>query len=638
MNGKLETKIIAGLNLNVSKKYGRHLFFILLAFFLLIAPVSSSAQDVADSYSLYITLPDGVRLAADVHLPKDLGPGQKIPALLYQTRYWRSSRSPLVPNPDLANPADWQDNPLLNTIDALFLTHGYALVKVDVRGTGASYGSRQIEYGPQEVRDGYDVVEWIVNQPWSDGSVGAYGISYTGTTAEFLSATMHPAVKAVVPGWSDFDAYKSPVKPYGMQSDAFIMTWGTYVGWQDENNWEALGASVRPVDEDTAASMLAEAVAEHADNVDVYAAVSAITFRDQEFGDSNLTFHDISSLAWRSEIETSAVAMFVMASWLDAGVADGALLRFTNYSNAQKLLILASSHGGSSHASPYLVGDTPLDPIPSREEQWGMALDFLDYHLKGIDNGVDEWPAVTYYNMGEETFKYSDRWPPRGTRKLRLYMAESNRLSSSKPKNKNGEDPYTIDFEVTTGPYSRWQTQMGLPVLNLNDRGAMDAKMLTYTSQPLASDMQITGYPVVTLYVKSTHADGEFLVYLEDVNEDNQSVYVTEGGLRAIHRKVSKNPYVKQKTPYHSFEQADALPLVPDKIAKLTFELQPTSVLVKKGHRIRIAIAGADMDNFDRIPAEGNPVISVSHSKKYASFIELPVVMEKSAERKKYLK
>jgi putative CocE/NonD family hydrolase len=70
--------------------------------------------------------------------------------------------------------------------------------------------------------DGYDIVEWIVQQPWSNGKVGSYGISYSGTTAEFLLANQHPAVKAAILSWYDFDAYKSPVKPYGMQSDGFI--------------------------------------------------------------------------------------------------------------------------------------------------------------------------------------------------------------------------------------------------------------------------------------------------------------------------------------------------------------------------------------------------------------------------------
>jgi putative CocE/NonD family hydrolase len=213
-------------------------------------------------------------------------------------------------------------------------------------------------------------------------------------------------------------------------------------------------------------------------------------------------------------------------------------------------------------------------------EQWRKALDFLNHYLKGMNSGVDKWPAITYFNLAEEIFKETDVWPPKGTKKIRMFMQEGNRLSFKPPEDKIGEDSYIIDFEVTTGSYSRWMTQMGTPVLYLNSRNEMDAKMLTFTSQALAADLQITGYPVITLYVKSTHSDGAFLVYLEDVFENGKSVYITEGGLRAIHRKVSKNPYVNQETPYHSFAERDAMPLVPGEMAELTFELQPISVLI----------------------------------------------------------
>ena len=131
----------------------------------------------------------------------------------------------------------------------------------------------------------------------------------------------------------------------------------------------------------------------------------------------------------------------------------------------------------------------------------------------------------------------------------------------------------------------------------------------------------------MTLYVTSTHTDGAFFVYLEDIDEGGKVIYVTEGQLRAIHRKVSTDPPpYKILVPYHSFKKKDAMPLVPGEMAELTFGLHPTSVLVKRGHRIRIAIAGSDKDTFARIPAEGTPVITVARNNQYASHIDLPVV------------
>jgi len=173
---------------------------------LLVLAAMPSGSATPEISSFYVSARDGTRLAVDVALPGDREPEARLPTLIELTRYWRASE----------NPATGEPYPALDVWDQAFLAQGYAVVQVDVRGTGASFGTRDVEYGPQEVRDGWDIVEWIVNQPWSDGKVGAYGTSYTGTTAELLTATGHPAIKAVSPGWSDFDTWRSPARPYGL--------------------------------------------------------------------------------------------------------------------------------------------------------------------------------------------------------------------------------------------------------------------------------------------------------------------------------------------------------------------------------------------------------------------------------------
>ncbi len=132
---------------------------------------------------------DGVKLAADVYLPEDHA-GDSLPVLVQFERYWRSAQTRKTKDLD----------PVLYGISELFSNNGYVIVIVDTRGSGASYGTRLSEYQPQEVQDAGEVLDWIVDQPWSNGKVGAYGTSYTGTTAELLCATQHPAVKAVIPG------------------------------------------------------------------------------------------------------------------------------------------------------------------------------------------------------------------------------------------------------------------------------------------------------------------------------------------------------------------------------------------------------------------------------------------------------
>ena len=566
---------------------------------------------ITQDASLHVPAADGTLLAVDVYLPEREA-GERVPALLEQTRYWRSSENRTTGEP----------NPSLRPLETFLLENGYALVKVDVRGTGASFGTRAIEYGTQEVKDGHAIVEWVVAQDWCSGAVGAYGTSYTGTTAELLAAVKHPAVKAVIPGWSDFDIYRSPARPYGMYGAALIDQWGRYVGLQDDNH-PALGASVRRVDADEDGSLLEAAVAEHADNVDVAEAVRNLPFRDQVWGGGD-TWGHASSLHWKEAIEESGVAMLVLASWLDAGTAGGALERFQHYSNPQKLVILASNHGGAQHASPFTVGRNPVAPIPSQREQFELRLAFLDHHLKGADNGVEEWPAVRYFNLGEEAFRDTEVWPPAGTAMRSLYLDADGGLGFEPPA-EEGRDDYEVDHGVSTGRTNRWSTQMGGPVLGLDDRGAMDARMLTYTTEPLTEDLQVTGTPVVTLQLTGTHPDGGLFVYLEDVDPEGRSRYVTEGGLRLIHRRPGENPDHPQTEPFHSFREDDALPLVPGEEAEIAFELWPTSVRFQAGHRIRIAISGADAGNFERIPAEDTPTYTIHRSPTTPSRIELPV-------------
>ncbi|MCP3920839.1 MAG: CocE/NonD family hydrolase [bacterium] len=237
----------------------------LIAFVLLAAPLA--AQGTAH----YIMTEDGMRLAADVHLPRDLETGVQVPALLELTRYWRSSE----------RPSDGVANPGLRAVERRFLEEGYALVKVDVRGTGASFGTRDAEYGPRDVRD---VIAWVARQDWSDGNVGAYGTSYTGTTAELLTATGHPALKAVIPGWSDFDVYESPARPYGLFCAGMIEEWGRMVAAMDRCDASVMGSNVRRVDGDDDGALREAAVAEHAGNLDVGPSVRAAVFRDSPVG------------------------------------------------------------------------------------------------------------------------------------------------------------------------------------------------------------------------------------------------------------------------------------------------------------------------------------------------------------------
>jgi uncharacterized protein len=203
-------------------------------------------------------------------------------------------------------------------------------------------------------------------------------------------------------------------------------------------------------------------------------------------------------------------------------------------------------------------------------------------------------------------------------------------LSPDAPKNEAAADTYQVDYTAGTGNKSRINSVVNLKSVPIGytDRAEADQKLLVYETAPLAKDVEVTGHPVVRLFVSSTAADGQFFVYLEDVAPDGKVSYLTEGLLRAACRKVSHEqpPYrLAPGVPYHTFLRADAEPLVPGEVTLITFDLQPTSVLFRQGHRIRVAVAGADHDHY--LPPPGPaPELKVYRSAEHPSAIDLPVI------------
>ncbi len=584
------------------------------------------------SRSLYLTMRDGVRLAVEVVLPRNLPPGVRIPALLSQTRYWRDM--------ELRAPFRWflaadDLNLDFGRFKPFFTGQGYGLVLVDVRGTGASFGTWPHPWPEDSVWDAAEIVDWIVAQPWCNGRVGGYGISYVGTTAELLAVPNHPAVKALIPMFNHPDAYTDIAFPGGVLNERFMRVWSSFNQVLDRNlippelglAARLLVTGVRPVDGDEGRQALAAAIRAHARNGDVYAMARQVTCRDERHPVLGVSVDEMAVHRFKEQIERSGAALFGWGSWLDAGTADAVLRRFLTFGNAQRAVIGAWEHGGRFHASPYRSARRRADPrLPA---QWGEMLRFFDAYLKDADNGVRSEKVLYYYTLGEETWKQTDVWPPRGTTTWRWYLAENRTLSPDRPLAEAGADPYTVDFAATTGEYNRWWEIGGIlnHTVTYPNRAREDGRLLTYTSPPLAGDIEISGYPVVTLYVTSTAPDGVLYVYLEDVDEGGRVTYITEGQLRVIHRRVSDEPSpYNLQVPYHSFKERDARPLVPGEIAEICFGLLPTSVLVRRGHRLRLAIAGHDEGTFVRIPAQGTPVITVARNSRYASCLDLPVI------------
>ena len=542
--------------------------------------------------SVYVPMRDGVKIAITVALPKDLPANEKIPTILTMTRYWRGKQG---------------EQP-----GTLYPRQGYAHVFVDARGTGASYGVWKAPFSQDEIKDYNEVVNWIVAQPWSNGKVGAFGNSYTGNTALWLATLMNPAVKAVVPRHYEFDLFAETPYPGGILTDWTVKT------WNEGNRQLDTNPGVKLVDDDTDQKLYKEATARRSENIDVYAAALQTNFRDDRtFGS---TLDELSLHSYVSQIEKSNVAINSWGGWFDASTADGVIKTFASLKNPQRAVIGPWNHGAGQNASPYKPAE------PERVMIGFEMLRFFDHYLKGIDTGLDNEKLLYYFTIGEEKWKVTNTWPVAGATPMRWYFDANNSLTLNAPKGDTGEDRYTINFEATSGAKNRWHTQVGGEVVYPN-RADEDNKLLTYTTAPLDSDVEITGHPVVTLFLTSTHTDGAFFVYLEDVDENGKVTYLTEGALRGLHRRISKEqPPIKIFVPYHSFKKADAAPLVPGEVTEIRFGLQPISALIKKGHRLRVALAGHDKDTFIRIPAEGTPTIVMQRNKRALSLIELPIV------------
>ncbi|MGE0551889.1 MAG: CocE/NonD family hydrolase [Gemmatimonadales bacterium] len=566
--------------------------------------------------SIYVPMRDGVRLAVDVFLPKDLAPGTRLPTVMEQTRYRRSFEF----TPEAAPRLDRTRSDVL-----AFVTRGYAYLVVDVRGSGASFGGRIAEFHRLEVEDGKDLVDWIVRQPWSDGTVGGLGISYVGSTADLLLLNRHPAVKAVAPTFAFYDAFADIVAPGGVLQDFFLKRWGELIREMDLNQVSdqlrergVLGS--RPVDLDGDRSLLRAAVDGHRANVRVDEVISDLEYRD-DVGENGLTVDATSTHSFRAEQQASGAAIYSYSGWWDGGYPHSAIKRFQSVRTPGSRLILGPwAHGGSFYWTP-----GPDSARLSSFDRLGELVRFFDHHLRGTANGISTEPAIHYFTMGENRWKTSATWPVPGTGSETWFFGSGGSLGASRPTGAAGVDRYQVDTTVGTGETSRWNTLLGGGPVVYPNRAEIDRKLLTYTSAPLDAPLEVTGHPMVTLHVASTARDGAFFVYLEEVMADGTVAYVTEGILRASLRQVGTGPYL-QVPPYRSLTRASAAPLVPGEPAELSFDLLPVSHQFRAGSRIRVAIAGADRDHFARIPAGEAPTVSVFRNSARASQIVLPVV------------
>lgn len=580
--------------------------------------------------SVYVPMRDGIRLAVDVHLPGTEDEDKAYPTICIFTPYYRrfalreGHREGIDPCPTIAF---YRDN---------FVKRGYALVCVDVRGSGASFGCRDGFRSPAERLDHHDTVDWVAQQPWCDGNIGATGISYPGAASDFLASTNHPNVKAVAPLFAVWDTWSNHLYPGGVLLTCVTRNYGQLADALDFDDRDLIPdyayfkdddlAGPAPVDEDTDGSLVKAALKDHVANFNMQDFAQQFRFRDDALTDNpDYQSRVICPYNYASRDADKNTAYYTISGWMDGGgYSVGTIQRYLWLKEKHHRLMLGPwDHGARGHVSPWR-GDKPEAQQPFVAAE---VLRFFDTHLKGIDAGIEDEARVHYFTMGAEEWQSADSWPPAEPDTV-LYFGADNTLSPAAPDADEGVDDYQADYDCRTGFHTRYDR---LYIANVDtyydDWHGRDEKMLNFTSEAFDVDTEMTGHPVIDLHFTCSEKDGTFFVYISDITPEGKSLYVTEGVFRALHRKIGDLPKdIPPTGPTHSFNRADAEHLVPGEAASASFELLPTSYLFRAGHKLRVSIAASDSDHFTRIPDGRPPKFVFFRTAEQPSAVRLPIV------------
>ncbi|MBV9858949.1 MAG: CocE/NonD family hydrolase [Alphaproteobacteria bacterium] len=581
-------------------------------------PTRPAEDGPAAPQSLYLAMRDGCRLAVDVYLPRT-GP-EKVPTIVILTPYYR--RFALAPGAPIGTEAcpgvaRWRD---------LFVPRGYALVAVDIRGTGASFGTRDSFRSPREREDAGEIAEWIVAQPWSDGRIGATGISYVGAACDFLASTGHPAVRAIAALSAVWDTYIDHYYPGGLLLNRLAQSYDALMVALDHDRRDRLGefayfkdpalAGPAPVDDDPAGKQRDAAVRQHIANFRMPAFIGEFRYHDDALPyDPGFTPASFSPRNYAEGIPAQ-VAVLSVSGWMDgAGYQNGAIARFLTLPNRKKHLLLGPwDHGARINVSPWRRAEAPEFSLD------GELLRFFDEYLKGEDTGLCRESPVHYFAMHAEQWREAAEWPPiEGVR--RLHLGSGALLAEA---SQTGDDRHQADFAFGTGTHTRYERLAAHDTrVYYDDWLPREAQLLCYRSAPLDAAAELAGHAVLSLTVAASEPDAAVHAYLSEEEPDGTIRYVTEGVLRALHRGLAPAPPdYRASWPYHSHDRADAAPLVPGEPVQIVIALLPTAWVFGKGSRIRLAVGGADCDHYGQVPHGRPPLLTVRRGE---SFIDLPL-------------
>ena len=549
--------------------------------------------DVHIQLDLKIPVRDGVNLYAAVYRPAK---GERFPVLLIRSPY--STQHPRY--------VDWS---------VRFAKAGYAAVMQDCRGRFESEG----KWRPyvDEAQDGYDTQEWIGAQPWCDGTIGTFGVSYPGFTQILPAPYCSSYVKGLVPIANQEDNY-GHLRYNGLLQLQNVMNW-VYLG--DRTN-------------QTAPRDLIDWNAVHR-RLPLITALDDIA--DRPFY-HDIIRHDTFSPFWSSysmkgrygEVETPA---YFITGWYDNLVHEGfkcfrgwkAGARSGEARKQTRMMVGPWTHAQIGSAEPF--GDIDFGPdatvdMPDEHLRW------FDQRLRGIDTGIDGEPPVRIFVMGANVWRSENEWPLARTQFTRFYLHSGGKANSllgdgalsTEPPDREPSDAFDFDPEdpvPTLGGQS-----MFVDCTGPRDRQPVERRddVLVYSTDPLEEAIEVTGPIALTLFAASDARDTDFTATLVDVHPSGEAIHLTEGIVRARFRDSYENPTL----------------IEPNAVVKYNIQLWETSNLFKAGHRIRLEISSSNFPRFDRNLNTGNtPGLddetqiahqTIYHDRENASHITLPVI------------
>jgi len=532
---------------------------------------------------------DGTEISADIFRPES---NEKFPALLGIHPYPQHPQTaPIKPNSfssvTFPHPGEEKGRGWIEAGDPNFLVRrGYVQVVASVRGSGKSGGKYDF-MGKQELQDTYEVIEWIAKQPWCDGKVGMFGVSYFAWIQIFAAALNPPSLKCIFAPHGLTDFYRDWIYRGGIFGYNFIRALA-----KDYSNPRFELITRKMFGEKEVKKRVAKALQDE-DLMAIPGMAEVLRNLDKGINPimADVMLNPLDGPFWderKAKYDTTKVPAYLGGCWATYGLhLPGAFRSWENLKVPKKMVI-----------GPPMYLDRPFYQFQFEALRW------FDYWLKGIDTGMMKEPPIKLFVMGTNKWKEAEDWPLPETKWTPFYLHEDNLLAEHEHWSNEGCDSYED---------SLWR------------RGSLE-----YSSPALVEETEVIGPIVLNLYASTTDDEVFWFVSLREVDRDGNEKVLTRGWLRGTHREVDPKRS-KPWAPFHPHTKSE--PLTPDKIYEFNISLIPTCNLFKAGSKIKLKISSSDdapTHTFEQIAGgnirrQSSSRITVYHDGDYPSHLLLPI-------------